>query len=305
MYAALIVDIVDSRKLSRTDREAMQRIVKACMEALNEIFRPSMAFEMVFSAGDEMQALFRAPHDALMHFRLMQMLLHPLGLRCGIGVGEWEVRLPEGSSTEQDGSAYHRARDAIRLAHRPNSCSAVLLSGRPDEDVTVNALMQASWLLARAQSRQQRRVQLAVERWAPLYDASGMEADAFDRIDELLRMQEEMPFFSRQGDFHDMTGHTDEESSPEGFVPVPISSAARTGDASSPLPPQTMPKKIAVRIAQQLGTSRQNIDNVMRKGNVSAIRSLDMTVLCLLKRERIANHRLKKIVGRAARIRRN
>lgn len=302
MHAAMMIDMVDSRGMDRANRVLIQHYVKDCLEALNHIFRPALDFEVLFSAGDEVQGLFHCPQAAYMYFRLMQMIVSPLQLRCGIGAGEWEVRIPSGTSTEQDGAAYHMAREAIQLAHRPNSCNAVFLSDN-DSDLEINTLLQAAWLLGCAQSRHQQRMQLTVERMAPLFDKEIMDIAEMRRIDTLLTDQQGIRYFSQTSlrSARIMTQRTaaplTAEESVQTTISVPKASEAiepfesftpvlinPTSSLHCAIPESTLPKGISSRIARQTSTTRQNIENILRKGNIHGIRSIDLITLRLLSR---------------------
>ena len=56
------------------------------------------------------------------------MILAPLQIRCGIGVGEWDVKIINGTSSEQDGSSYHNAREAIFQALQTIGCNVLFNS---------------------------------------------------------------------------------------------------------------------------------------------------------------------------------
>lgn len=79
MYAALIADIVDSRKYK--DRLLVQKLLKSSLKLLNNWFSDSLHTEMVISSGDEMQGLFKDAYSSYMYYRLLSMLLYPVKIR--------------------------------------------------------------------------------------------------------------------------------------------------------------------------------------------------------------------------------
>ena len=50
----------------------------------------AIKFDVIFSAGDEIQGLFYSSEAAYLYFRLFNMLIYPVEVGAGIGVGEWQ-----------------------------------------------------------------------------------------------------------------------------------------------------------------------------------------------------------------------
>lgn len=50
-YTAFMVDMVNSKKISKKDREEVQFFIKQSLDILNKIFKPSLIFDIIFSAG--------------------------------------------------------------------------------------------------------------------------------------------------------------------------------------------------------------------------------------------------------------
>ena len=92
-YVSLIMDIEKSRTYATEDRIELQKYMSYCIDKLNELFRENIEHDVTFSAGDELQGLFNDTTVAVMYFRLFEMLLKPVKLRAGIGVGEWTIKI--------------------------------------------------------------------------------------------------------------------------------------------------------------------------------------------------------------------
>lgn len=112
-YSALIIDLINSRSYVDSDRVDIQKYLIKVIASLNKVFEDGLELDVVFSGGDEVQGLFSSPQAAYLYVRLFDMLVSPVGIRAGIGVGEWNVQIDDAMSTEQDGTAYHNARYAI------------------------------------------------------------------------------------------------------------------------------------------------------------------------------------------------
>lgn len=117
-YSALMVDMRHSRYLSDSRRQSAQEDLADAMDCANELFKTELEMPLMFSAGDELQGLFRSTAGAFLAYRFIKILVQTVDLRGGIGVGEWKTRMQSALSTEQDGSAYHRARRAIAMSEK-------------------------------------------------------------------------------------------------------------------------------------------------------------------------------------------
>jgi len=146
-YTALIFDVVQSRKFK--DRFVLQSYLKSVVDICNTLFEGHLCKPVMFSAGDEMQGLFYSAQEAYRYFAFFSRLAYPVQLRCGIGLGELEVFSADWMTTELDGPAYHRAREAIALCHEGQEQSVIFNSASPG-DRFVNGLLGSYLLLIQA-----------------------------------------------------------------------------------------------------------------------------------------------------------
>lgn len=173
-YVALIADIKGSRKYRAEERGYLQDLTNESLLFANELFKEGIEKEVVFSAGDEVQGLFREPATAFLYYRFLCFLLGPGVLRGGLGVGTWDVRLEEGASTSQDGEAYHYARSAILEAQKRKRFDLVLRSEElPDEVLTT--LMDHSLSIGKMRTATRNDMALAVEFFYPVLAAWGCD----------------------------------------------------------------------------------------------------------------------------------
>ena len=89
-YVALIADIKGSRKYRAEERGYLQDLTNESLLFANELFKEGIEKEVVFSAGDEVQGLFREPATAFLYYRFLCFLLGPGVLRGG---REWNGAL--------------------------------------------------------------------------------------------------------------------------------------------------------------------------------------------------------------------
>lgn len=176
MYAALLADVKKSKEYGSRERSALQERMDAAIRCLNDLCRESIVREVGFSGGDEIQGLFRDPMSAYMYYRLLSLTLGIGVLRCGIGVGEWDVRLCDRvESAAQDGEAYHLAREAIGDAARSDYYDLMCRTRGNDGDV-LTVLLDHSWGLCKMRTDPQNEIALVAELFYPLMLPGGRGA---------------------------------------------------------------------------------------------------------------------------------
>lgn len=278
LYTAFIADIINSKKLSKDDREQLQVFIKICLNTLNNVFKSSLEFDVIFSAGDEVQGLFKYPTSAFLYLRLLKLILSPLKIRCGIGIGDWDVKIMNGTSNEQDGSAYHNARTAISNAHNRDNFN-VLFNSNNINDIYVNTLTNTSLLFVKKQSQYQNKILLLTELINPLFDSKSMDSLAFIQIFKLAQKKFEQEFYNnfdnklkpRSSLFNEI---------PTGFEPFYIFSESIFKNKFSLI--STLKKGLSAQISNITKTSRQNIDSVIKAGNIAEIRNIDVSTLLFI-----------------------
>lgn len=184
-YTALIVDIKNSRKYSLQVRNDLQEYIMHVIKVLNNIFFSVLEKNVYFSAGDEIQGLFTSVEASFLYYRLFSMLIAPIEIRAGIGVGEWSVRINDAGTTAQDGEAYHNARYAINSTEDSLGYSVLLFSGKKD-DTVVNSLLNSTALIISKQSEYQNEIMLLSELLYPINTNEIINVDTFKKITELL-----------------------------------------------------------------------------------------------------------------------
>ena len=275
-----MADIINSKKLSKGEREQIQIFIKTCLGTLNSIFKPSLEFDVIFSAGDEVQGLFTSPTSAFLYLRLLKMVLSPLQIRCSIGVGEWDVRIPNGTSSEQDGPAYHNARAAISNAYNRNDYS-VLFNSNNENDIYINTLINTSFLFVKKQSQYQNQVLLLTELMLPLFDSNAMDLQTFAQIFNLIQNKVNQEFYINDKNKSENKINLFNEILTD-FEPFYIFSPSIL--ESKFVFTSTLKKGLSTKISNITNTSRQNIDNVIKTGNITEIRNIDATTLLLIYR---------------------
>lgn len=281
-YASLIIDIEKSRGYNVEDRNILQNYMFYCVENLNILFRDNIEHNVTFSAGDELQGLFSDVTTAIMYFRLLEMLLKPVNLRAGIGVGAWTVKIAKGISTQQDGPVYHRARYAIEEVynkpfHNIRICSD--LQGTEIE-ILANHLINTSNVLKKEQIYKQNIVLVIVELLCP-FIKDQMKWDSYKIIKELLELKYFYKIGRRVTNYRINKVDIEEElyfwENPH-IEPIFIDGKMNDADE------HILKKSITTFIADILGCTRQNVDSILKRGHTNKIRELDYIALQYIER---------------------
>lgn len=273
-YVSLIMDIEKSRKYRIDERNEIQNYMSYCISKLNELFRDSMRYEVTFSAGDELQGLFYDVTTAIMYFRLLEMLLKPVKLRAGIGVGEWTIKVDKGLSTQQDGPVYHRARCAIDEVYRKQFHNIRICSDK--DDVLANHLINASTTLKNQQIYMQNIVLVILELLSP-FIKNQMKLENYEIIKDLLEVKfhyrigkRRYSYVRKEMEFE----HRDLDFSKQICInPIYIDGVIEEAEE------HIFVKNITTIIADILKCTRQNVDSIIRRGNANKIRELDYVAL--------------------------
>ncbi len=273
-YVSLIMDIEKSRTYVTEDRIELQKYMSYCIDMLNELFRESIEHDVTFSAGDELQGLFNDTTVAVMYFRVFEMLLKPVKIRAGIGVGEWTIKIDNGSSTQQDGPAYHRARQAIEEVYRNTLHNVRICSDK--DDVMANHLINASRTLKNQQIYMQNITLVIFELLCPFVKWD-MNVDKYQIVRELLEIKFEYRIGRARMSYLRNERFVENERlyfSEMCFLkPIYIDGMLEEAEE------YIVVKNISSMIAEILNCSRQNVDNILKRGNSYKIRELDYMAL--------------------------
>jgi len=274
-YVSLIIDIEKSRKYKIEERNEIQNFMSSCVEKLNCLFENNMERSVMFSAGDELQGLFADITTAILYFRLFEILMSPVNVRAGIGIGEWTVKVEHGLSTQQDGPAYHKARKTIGDVHKMQLQNVRICSDA--DDILANHLINSSVSLKRQQIHMQNMVLTILELVYPFVTAKMKEPDG-NVVRELLTNK--LSYRLGAGKYGKM--RSDEKLSEEKKINIskvqivtPIIIDGKITEAEDAV----LIKNTSSTISEILGCTRQNVETIMKRGNANKIRELDFMAL--------------------------
>lgn len=252
--AALMVDVRDSRKMKDEKRVDAQRLLAASIAYLNGLFRRDLLCDVVFSAGDEVQGLFADAAAAFLYFRQLSLLMAPVELRGGVGMGGWEMKIEGAPSTVQDGTAYHHARDAIATSKKSRLYGFTISSSTamPEQTVIANYPL----LLASARTARQAELARHVELLFPL----AAQADALGSK-EVQGALEVLLAALKRIDGHAILHNWKAEP------PCPVDAAKLNSAGMVELPSQL--SGLSYRMETCAGRTRQSLDRLLDGGMVN------------------------------------
>jgi SatD family (SatD) len=187
-YAAMIIDMINSRKLEHNRRIQAQKNLKKYSEFLNKIFSESMKYKVVFSSGDSVQGLFYHPIHALHYFQFLKHLMEPIKLRSGIGIGELTVDLEGMDSNMQDGPAYYYAQEVIE--ELKENGGYVKINSNSSHDQYINAYLQILELLENDLTEKRKAVGILMDLLFPVKEIRDDEGIYQELLEDVFNHHE-------------------------------------------------------------------------------------------------------------------
>ncbi len=279
-YTSLIVDIKNSREYKKTDRIEIQNYIKKCILDLNKIFKASIVFDLVFSGGDEIQGLFKSIEAAYLYFRLFNMLIAPVQVRAGIGVGKWDIQINSRNSAEQDGPVYHNARYAMENADDILGYELLIFSGRK-YDIFINSQINVSTLLVNKQSEYQNQLMLLTELMYPIICDKAYDPLKLSHLKETIKMKNVLSYYAKWNASRTVRKRPFVEWQINLVEPIEI--YKENVRESSFFESTGKIRGLATRLADITGTKRQTVEKSLKSGNVFQIRNACIVALKLMK----------------------
>lgn len=278
-YTALIMDLKKSRRYSSKNRNEIQDYIFHVINVLNNSFRRYLEKDVFFSAGDELQGLFSTVEASYLYFRLFSMLVAPVEIRAGIGVGEWDVIVKDAGTTAQDGSAFHNARRAINATEESLGYSVLLFSGGKN-DIIINSLFNSTALIINKQSEYQNQVMLLSELLYPINAYDIIDISVLKDIVELIVHRSEaitFDFFKISKNHREplvfRLAHWNFDSKPIDVIENSDTFFVTEGKV----------RGLPIQLSEIMGVTRQSVDKTIKAANIYEARNLAVVTLKYLK----------------------
>lgn len=275
MYSALMIDLKKSRSYPTQEREALQNYIIEAYQLLNRVYKNGIVRGVEFSAGDEIQGLFSEAITAYLYYRMFAMLVHPVRIRAGIGLGSWDIQIENKGTTAQDGQAYHHARKAINEVANQDGYSTLLFSGSRIDEV-VNSLIGATDGLCNRMSTYQNELMILTELLYPI--TLGDYANHYALLDAVRLIQGKSLLASSHKKIKDSIllnriGNTRLDL----IEPIDIGK-----EESSFYVTIGKTRGIPTNLSAILQISRQSIDRTLKSANIYSARNLTISTLRIM-----------------------
>ncbi len=132
--AVVITDVVNSSALSDKARQALDTCLRNMFDKFNDQYDTQLTGRFGYSLGDEFQAVFISAELTIRPVFLMHSWLASqwesnwIRVRSAIGIGRISVE-SSWISREQDGPAFYKARELIRLIHQEKRTIGISCDG--------------------------------------------------------------------------------------------------------------------------------------------------------------------------------
>lgn len=279
-YSALIMDLKKSKAYSVQDRNSIQEFIMRVIEILNFVFRSSVEKDVAFSAGDEVQGLFSSPEAAYLYFRWFNMLISPVEIRAGIGIGNWDVVVRDASTTAQDGSAYHYARHAIEET-RESLGYSVLLFSNTKKDIIINSLMNAATLIINKHSEYQNELMLLSELIYPIQVEEIVDCTSLQQVFNLVRHKNSLQYYDFLKRRKIAKPYPFEMRNGFSLQSVPVDAIQ---DGSTFFVTGGKRRGLALQLSELIGVSRQSIEKTIKTASIYEARNATVATLKLMHR---------------------
>ena len=163
-YVAIIGDIIKSKSIK--ERKNVQEKLYQVLMKLNEKYQNDIAANFIITLGDEFQGLLHEGENVLPIIEYIQMEMHPVEIRFGIGVGEITTDIVREMAIGADGPGYYMARRAIEYLKRCESKSKtytadIRIEIEEDEEMIssmLNTIFSLQTVIKRSWTQRQREI---------------------------------------------------------------------------------------------------------------------------------------------------
>lgn len=147
VYVAIIGDIVQSKKIQ--DRNQSQKNLKSILDDINLCYSDDIASKFMITIGDEFQGLLKYGKNTIEIIRKIEIKMHPVEIRFGVGIGEITTDINREMPLGTDGPAYYNARKSIENLKNVEKKNRMLESNimitsaddNPPVDLLINSIL--------------------------------------------------------------------------------------------------------------------------------------------------------------------
>lgn len=280
-YAAIIIDIKNSRKMIIQDRiDAQQKLIDI-VEFINYIYQDVLIKELDFSAGDSIQGLFKNLRNAFNAYLFIRNLFYPFELRCGIGFASIDnfksITRRKLTTNMIDGEAYHLAHQALIVSKETDN-NFLLYSTYFKSDILINQMMSTVDLLLKSQTANQANIGNIMNLLYPInYHNLIINISSYSRFLINIMKENSNNHFNFSSELYCQLMETIDYASRKNQREDQNMDFNRRVFYES-----IFPTKLDVLISEFFNTSRQNISKIKQSGHIEEIRKLELSAMSYL-----------------------
>lgn len=278
-YAAIMFDIIESRRY--IDRYDVQNILMESISYLNWVYDYAIKKEVVSSAGDEFQGLFKDLKTAFLYVRKLQLIIYPIKIRCGIGYGAIKYDVKNWTSSALDGEAYYLCRDAINSIPKRKS-NVICFNTTSKYDKYLNVFCMSDSEIKSKQSQMVRLIELIADIISPMTPTK----ENMNFYDFILKNRIKL---IEQERWNRVIGKFNEKEALninfEQISEIKQIIETKSYSENTFYPEDFWIHGMSTYIAQIIDTTRQNIDRYVSLGKVKESRTMDKSIYELLGEE--------------------
>jgi len=145
-HIVLIGDLIASKELGDKDRERYQSNLTEEVSCINQRSL-SLVSPLTITLGDEFQAVYNDLSAVLADSWSILEVMHPVGVRFSIGIGEIHTPINSEQALGMDGPAFHAARDGMGKIKESGRIYNIRLGSpadQPEESLALVSLVNDS-----------------------------------------------------------------------------------------------------------------------------------------------------------------
>lgn len=254
---------------------SIQNYIINVIRDLNKVFINTIAKEVEFSAGDEVQGLLSSPEAAFLYFRMFSMLISPVKMRAGIGVGEWNIKIENASTTAQDGPAYHNARRAVENIKDALGYPVLIYSGN-EMDLFLNSIINSSIILTGNHSVYQNELMLLLELLYPIDCRQIIDYSKMGLISKLAASKNKLNYYLSYKKSKSVNKYPFDGIGDLNLECTPTNAA---DDHNTFYVSGGKKRGMTTKLSEVLNISRQSIEKTFKTANIYEARNLVITAL--------------------------
>jgi hypothetical protein len=206
------------------------------------------------------------------------MLISPVEVRAGIGVGEWSIKIDNASTTAQDGPVYHNARYAIENVKDSLGYSVLLFSGS-ENDIFINSAINTPFILTNTHSEYQNEIMLLSELLYPIDSHNVIDRNKMHHLSELVTSKNKLNYYTYFKRSSSVKKYPFDDIKHIIIDPYPIDAV---NDDNTFYVNSGKKRGMAMHLSELLGISRQSIEKTYRTAKVYEARNSTIVALILM-----------------------